>query len=121
MVDLSAVGDESLCYLKTRGRVTGKDHEIEIWFAARDATLYLLAGGGERSDWVKNLVATPAVRVRLAGAEYGGRARIVEDDDEASWARAALLEKYSSGYGGDLTNWSRRSLPIAIDVTEAGD
>ncbi|HEV3472680.1 MAG TPA: nitroreductase family deazaflavin-dependent oxidoreductase [Actinomycetota bacterium] len=117
-IHLTGTGDESFCYVTTRGRVTGNEHEIEIWFAARDAIIYLLSGGGKRSDWVKNVLVTPEVQVRIAGIEYRGRARVVDDDEEASWARAALLEKYARGYSGDLTNWSRRSLPIAIELTD---
>ena len=41
--------DEDFCYLTTRGRVTGRPHEIEIWFAVDGDTVYLLSGGGDRS------------------------------------------------------------------------
>ena len=47
--------DDNFCYLVTMGRVTGRPHEIEIWSAADGDTLYLLAGAGARSDWVRNL------------------------------------------------------------------
>jgi deazaflavin-dependent oxidoreductase (nitroreductase family) len=115
--DLGDLGKQSFCYLTTRGRVTGNPHEIEIWFAARGLSIYLLSGGSERSDWVKNLVMNPDVTVRIGKREFGGQARIVEDADEEAWARTALLEKYGPGYGGDLTNWSQRSLPVAIDLS----
>ena len=39
------LGSEDFCYLTTTGRTSGKPHEIEIWFALRDGTLYLLSGG----------------------------------------------------------------------------
>ena len=110
------ITNATFCYLTTRGRVTGEPHEIEIWYVARDNTIYLLSGGGERADWVKNMRADPTVTVRVGDRNYDGRARVVEDGDEEEWARNALLEKYSSSYGGDLTNWSQRSLPIAIDL-----
>ena len=58
------VSDDDYCYLTTTGRVTGAPHEIEIWFALDGPGLYLLAGGGFGSDWVRNLVAEPAVTVR---------------------------------------------------------
>jgi len=63
--------EERLCYLTTTGRVTGKPHEIEIWFA-RDSgdRIYLLSGGGRNRDWVINLIADPAVGVRIAGTSY---------------------------------------------------
>ena len=34
------LGDADVCYLTTTGRITGRPHEIEIWFAVREATLY---------------------------------------------------------------------------------
>jgi hypothetical protein len=67
--ELAAHADDDFCYLTTRGRVTGHPHEIEIWFAlgpASDgATLYLMSGGDDRSDWVRNLLAEHAVTVRI--------------------------------------------------------
>lgn len=114
--DLTGVADESFCYLTTRGRVSGTPHEIEIWFAVNDSTIYMLSGGGERSDWVKNILATPAVHVRVGPLELSGRGRTVEDPDEDAWARTALFEKYNPTYSNDLTNWSRTALPIAVDI-----
>ena len=64
--DLSSLGGEDFCYVTTIGRVTRKPHEIEIWFALEGRTLYLLSGGSDRSDWVKNLRRTPDISVRIA-------------------------------------------------------
>ena len=111
-----AVATESYCYLTTTGRVSGEPREIEIWFGLDGATVYLLSGGGERSNWVRNLQRDPAVTVRIAGTTWPGRARIVEDADEDERARALLVDKYSPGYSGDLDGWRRRSLPVAIDL-----
>ncbi len=86
---MTPVPDESFCYLTTRGQVTGTPHEIEIWFAGRDDTIYLLSGGGERADWVKNMRADPTVTVRIGGLRYNGRARVVGDGEEEQWARTA--------------------------------
>src|SRR5438128_3103033 len=55
MDDLSTLATEPFCYLTTIGRGSGRPHTIEIWFALHGATVYLLSGGGEGSDWVKNL------------------------------------------------------------------
>ena len=38
----------------------------------------MLSGGRERSNWVRNLMRTPAVRVRIGDREFEGTARIVE-------------------------------------------
>ncbi len=112
-------GDEDFCYLTTTGRVTGRAHRIEIWFSLDGDTVYLLAGGGNSADWVRNLVRTPAVTVELAGREVPGTARVVADHEEQARARSLLFEKYHSRYSGSLDSWRETALPVAIDLAEA--
>jgi nitroimidazol reductase NimA-like FMN-containing flavoprotein (pyridoxamine 5'-phosphate oxidase superfamily) len=107
---------ENYCYITTTGRVTGKPHTIEIWFGYAEGTLYILAGGGERSDTVRNGRKAPDVRVKVGDRGYAGRMRAVRDADEDALARRLLLEKYSPGYSGDLSDWGRNALPVAIDL-----
>jgi deazaflavin-dependent oxidoreductase (nitroreductase family) len=109
--------DDDYCYVTTTGRRTGRPHRIEIWYAADGGTLYLLAGGGRGSDWVRNLEADPAVTVELDGESSPARARILDGgDEEAERARALVHDKYAPRQGGDLTDWRKRSLPVALDV-----
>ena len=118
MSDWSELAREQYCYLTTRGRVTGRPHRIEIWFAIDRDTLYMLSGGGTRSDWVKNLSLTPAVTVELGTGRFAGRARVVADSAEDELARALLYDKYAGSYGGDLTSWRRSALPIAVELEQ---
>ncbi len=106
------------CYLTTTGRASGRPHRIEIWFALEDHTVYLLAGGGHRADWVQNLVADPVVTLELADRERAARARVLPDGDEAALARRLLYDKYSRRYGGSLERWRDSALPVAVDVRE---
>lgn len=110
------MADDDYCYLTTTGRRTGRPHRIEIWYAADGDTLYLLAGGGRGSDWVRNLRADPAVRLELDGVEHPAWARVLEADDEADRARAMVYEKYAPRSSGDLREWRERALPVAIDL-----
>jgi deazaflavin-dependent oxidoreductase (nitroreductase family) len=71
-VDLA---DQPYCYLRTTGRRSGRPHTIEIWFAAVDARLYLISGGGDRSDWVRNLQADASACVRIGDQELPVGAR----------------------------------------------
>jgi deazaflavin-dependent oxidoreductase (nitroreductase family) len=105
------------CYVTTTGRRTGNPHTIEIWFALDGRTLYLLAGGGDTSDWVRNIRADGAVGLRLGEDDYIARGRVVEDPDEARKARDLVFEKYSPR-NADLEEWRERSLPVAIDLPE---
>ncbi len=116
-VDPRDLADEEFCYLTTIGRVTGRPHEIEIWFALGDSgrTLYLLSGGRDRSDWVKNLRHNPEITVRIGAKRFEGRARVVEDAEEDDLARRLLVEKYERR-PGSLANWGRTALPVAVDL-----
>ena len=107
--------NEDFCYLTTTGRVTGRPHTIEIWFSLDGRTLYMLSGGRDRSDWVKNLQRTPEVTVRIANETFEGRARVVEDAEEDELARRLLVDKYESR-PGSLSNWRRTALPVAVDL-----
>lgn len=113
---LSSLAKEDYCYLTTTGRLSGKPHEIEIWFAAQNNTLYLLSGDG-RSDWVKNLRKNPSVTVRIANQTFAGSARIVQDDQEETVSRHMLADKYQEREAdGSLSEWAQTALPVAVDL-----
>jgi deazaflavin-dependent oxidoreductase (nitroreductase family) len=103
------------CYVTTTGRRTGHPHTIEIWFALDGGRLYLLAGGGDGSDWVKNLRSDGTVGLRLGDREYIAQGRVVEDPDEERRARDLVFAKYAPR-SSDLEEWRERSLPVAIDL-----
>ena len=107
------------CYVTTTGRRTGSPHTIEIWFALHEDTVYLLSGGGEASDWVKNVRVDRTVGLRLGDRDMICRARIVEDEQEDELARRLLVEKYAVRYADDLEEWSRTALPLAIELPSA--
>ncbi len=102
MDGLLSTTDDDFCYLTTRGRVSGRPHEIEIWFALDGRTLYLLSGG------------------RLRDTTYDATARVVERGDESERGRGLVFEKYQPRYSGSLERWRRESLLVAIDVPGAG-
>ncbi len=118
---LAQLSKTDFCYVTTTGRVTGKPHEIEIWFGVDGATLYLLSGGGENSDWVKNMRAQPAVKVRIGKHDLAGTARAVTAEAEDTLARELLAGKYQGWRRGrKLTEWARTALPMAVDIS-SGD
>jgi deazaflavin-dependent oxidoreductase (nitroreductase family) len=108
--------DLDYCYVTTTGRRSGKPHTIEIWFAQQGDVVYVLSGGGDASDWVKNLRANPTVGLRLGDRDLICRARIVDDPAEDELARRLVTEKYVPRYSGDLDEWRRTALPVAIDL-----
>lgn len=89
-------------YLTTAGRRSGLPREIEIWFIRPDAGYYVIAETGERAHWVRNLLADPRVRWRVADTGFTGRARVIDPAREPLLARAVrarFRQKYGWGDG----------------------
>jgi len=109
-------GDD-FAHLTTRGRVSGKAHTIEIWFALRDGVMYMLSGGGDGADWVKNARRDGRVRVRVGSRTVTGQARIVRAGTaEDRLARQLLDGKYMGWRDGKrLSSWARNALPVAVE------
>ena len=108
---------EQFCYLTTRGRVTGRPHEIEIWFAAQGATLYLLSGGGARSDWVKNIARDPHVTVRVGGQTWQATAETGASAADDQSARRLVAAKYEGWRdGAPLSAWAREALVVTLHL-----
>jgi deazaflavin-dependent oxidoreductase (nitroreductase family) len=113
----AAEAEQDFCYVTTAGRRSGKPHTIEIWFGHRDGTLYMLSGGGTRSDWVRNIVAGPAVTIQVRGSSYSARGRIVEEPEEEALARRLLAAKYQGWRDGQpMSQWAATALPVALDL-----
>ena len=114
--EASALLAAELGYLTTTGRTSGHSRTVEIWFAWRERTIYMLADGRERTHWVRNILASPAVSFRVNHREIPGRGRIVTDPAEQELAARLLIEKYQPGHGEDLSRWGVEALPVAVDL-----
>jgi deazaflavin-dependent oxidoreductase (nitroreductase family) len=90
-------------YVTTRGRVTGRPREIEIWFVASRGNLYILAEHFYNTQWVKNIAKDPRVRVRLGDREFGASARALDPaGDGEEWRTAQRLAREKYGWGDGL-------------------
>ena len=117
---LARWASEPYAYLTTTGRRTGRPHRIEIWFAAHDSRVYLLSGGRERSDWVRNLQANARVTIELGDETHAGTALVLQaGTTEDQRARALLVGKYRDG--DNLYEWGRTSLAVVIGFSADGD
>jgi hypothetical protein len=55
------------------------------------------------------------VTVRLGTETRQAVARVIGVPEEDALARRLLLEKYRPRYSGELEEWGRTSLPVAIE------
>ncbi len=79
------------------GRKSGNSITLPIWFVWDDGKLYLLPVKGSDTQWYKNALKNPAIRIGARGAEAEARAVPVTDAKGVS----SVVEKFRSKYGAD--------------------
>ena len=94
------MSEPQFLYLTTTGHISGQPHTIEIWFVSVAGSFYLVSEHHERSHWVRNIIANPAVRYAIGkrdGDWVEGVGRIVDPGQEpalAATVQAAMDAKY---------------------------
>lgn len=111
--------DRECCDVSTRGRRSGREHVVELWFGVIGESVYFISGNGKTADWFVNMVANPEVEVRFGQDWRVGHARVVSNPDERRQL-GDLMEAKFDWDGDDDINLSRHAwcydVPaIAID------
>jgi deazaflavin-dependent oxidoreductase (nitroreductase family) len=83
--------------LTVTGRKSGRESTRPIWFVEDGGRLLLLPVSGSNSNWYRNLVKTPEIRVSAEGAELGGAAKPIEDPAGVAEVVGKFREKYGAG------------------------
>lgn len=81
--------------LSVIGRKSGQTISIPVWFVLEGKKLYLLPVRGSETQWYKNVVQNPSLRIDARGVEVEFRAIPVTD----SKAVQSVVEKFREKYG----------------------
>ena len=92
--------------IEHRGRKSGKQYLTPVNYALVDGEVYCTAGFGPRTDWYRNIMAAPNVRVWLPQGWRSARAA----DESDSPHRIHLLRQViiASGFAGPLLGVDQR-------------
>ena len=66
--------------LTTIGRKTGKEHSVWAKAVTYNDMIYF-SRRNPNSDWLKNAIANPEVKVEFDGKKFSGKARLVDDQE----------------------------------------
>jgi deazaflavin-dependent oxidoreductase (nitroreductase family) len=81
--------------LTVTGRKSGRAISIPVWFVLEDDKLYLLPVQGSDTQWYKNVLNKPTIRIAARGAEAEVKVVPVTDATEVS----SVVEKFRAKYG----------------------
>jgi deazaflavin-dependent oxidoreductase (nitroreductase family) len=76
------------------GRRSGRELTRPVWFVREGNSVYLIPIHGTDSDWFKNVVATPTVRLAAGGSAVEATAETITDRERVETAQDAFRAKY---------------------------
>lgn len=76
-------GSSFIAYLVTIGRVSKREHRVPLRLVYYNGRLYA-SRRNMNSDWLKNIIHNPNVRVEIGDTIINGNARIVNDPNLCS-------------------------------------
>jgi Domain of unknown function (DUF385). len=91
----------SLMVLRTRGRRSGRWRDAPLGYVILDGNVYVCAGFGRPTQWLRNIEADPHVELLLPAGAVAGIAEEVTDPTE--WSRAMRTLLRSMGIIGRVT------------------
>ena len=88
--------------LSVAGRKSGRTISQPVWFVWDDDKLYLLPVRGSDTQWYKNVLKNPAIRIGARGAEAEFNTVPIRDATQV----ASVVEKFRAKYGaGDVKKY----------------
>ena len=83
--------------ISVTGRKSGRTISIPVWFVLEDAKLYLLPVQGSDTQWYKNVLKNPSIRIDARGAEAKLEAVPITEAKGVS----SVVEKFRAKYGAN--------------------
>ena len=104
-------------HLTVTGRKSGKAISIPVWFVLDGDKLWLLPVQGSDSQWYKNVLKNPSIRVEARGKGADLRVRSVTDGKTVK----SVVEKFREKYGvGDVKKYySKFDVAVGADISKA--
>jgi deazaflavin-dependent oxidoreductase (nitroreductase family) len=79
------------------GRKSGRSISNPVWFVLDGGKLYLLPVQGSDTQWYKNVLKNPSVRIDVRGAGGDFKAVPITDTKQVSSVVEKFREKYGAG------------------------
>ncbi len=96
------------------GRKSGKTISIPVWFVAEGEKLYLLPVRGSDTQWYKNVLKNPEIRIDARGSEAKLQAVPITDEKTVK----SVIEEFREKYGaGDVKKYySKFDVAVSVEL-----
>jgi deazaflavin-dependent oxidoreductase (nitroreductase family) len=94
--------------IEHRGRRSGRLYTTPVNYATVDGDVYCMAGFGPRTDWYRNILADPHVRLWLPKGKRRAHASDASDSPQRVYLTRQVI--IGSGFAGPLMGVDQRKL-----------
>jgi deazaflavin-dependent oxidoreductase (nitroreductase family) len=100
--------------LSVTGRKSGKTISMPVWFVLEGEKLYLLPVRGSETQWYKNVLQNPQIRIDARGADAELRAKPISEANSLK----SVIEKFRYKYGAaDVKKYySKFDVAVVVEV-----
>lgn len=98
--------------LSVKGRKSGRDIPRPVWFVHEGNTLYLLPVQGSDTNWYKNLLVGPTLKISVNGVEISARGKPITDSNRVD----DIVRKFKSKYGEAEVKKYYTKFDVAVEV-----
>src|SRR5919108_5768620 len=98
--------------ISVTGRKSGRIISIPVWFVLEDDKLYLLPVQGSDTQWYKNVLKNPSIRIKEGNAEAEFQAVPITDATRVS----SVVEKFRDKYGRNDVKKYYSKFDVAVVV-----
>jgi hypothetical protein len=99
--------------LSVKGRKSGRDIPRPVWFVPETNILYLLPVQGSDTNWYKNMLVDPTLKISVNGEEIFVRGKQITDKNRVN----DVVKKFKSKYGEGEVKKYYTNFDVAVEVT----
>ena len=81
--------------LSVKGRKSSRDIPRPVWFVHEGNTVYLLPNHGSDTNWYKNVLVDPTLKISVNSVEISARGKLITDSNRVD----DVVMKFNSKYG----------------------
>jgi hypothetical protein len=98
--------------LSVKGRKSRREIPRPVWFVHEHNTLYLLPVQGSDTNWYKNLLANPTLKISVNGVEASAEGKPITDSNRVG----DIIRKFKSKYGEGEVKKYYTKFDVAAEV-----
>jgi deazaflavin-dependent oxidoreductase (nitroreductase family) len=110
--DLKDLSTANEIDLTVRGRKSGQDISRPVWFVHEDEKLYLLPVQGSDTNWYRNVLKNPIVKISAYAQEFSGKVKTITEDNEVK----EIVEKFRTKYGNSDVQKYYSKFDVGIEL-----